>query len=221
MARKRPTAFSDIFTDPVGTPSDDDLVGNNKSNSIDGGDGNDHISGKQGSDTLHGGNGDDSLEGAQGKDSLFGDDGNDTLNGGVGKDLLDGGIGDDTLLGGNGKDILKGGAGADTLTGGRGSDSFEFSDLTGGPDTITDFKSHLDKIAIDFVPGAAETLDANDFFLTGDPAGPAPGQEALIYDKATGVLSYDSNVGDGIDPVEVAHLNPGTDLTKHDLIFLS
>src|SRR6185436_5798846 len=106
-------------------------------------------------------------------------------NGGVGKDLLDGGNDDDTLFGGNGKDVLNGGAGADTLTGGRGSDTFLFTDLTGGPDTITDFKSHLDKIGIDFVPGAPETLDANDFFLSGDPSGPAPGQEALIYDKAT------------------------------------
>ena len=79
--------------------------------------------------------------------------------GGVGKDLLDGGNGDDTLIGGNGKDVLKGGAGADTLTGGRGSDTFVFADLTDGPDTITDFTSHLDKIGIDFVPGAAETLD--------------------------------------------------------------
>ena len=207
--------------DISGSQNDDNLTGDNKSNTIDGNDGNDDLRGLQGDDTLHGGNDDDSLVGAQGKDSLFGDDGNDTLSGGVGKDALDGGNGDDTLLGGNGKDIMEGGAGADTLKGGRGSDTFVFADLTGGPDTITDFKSHLDKIAIDFVPGAAETLDANDFFLSGDPSGPTPGQEALIYDKATGVLSYDSNVGDGIDPVEVAHLKPNAELTKDDFVFLS
>ena len=63
--------------------------------------------------------------------------------------MLDGGNDDDTLIGGNGKDVLNGGAGADTLTGGRGSDTFLFTDLTGGPDTITDFKSHLDKIGIE------------------------------------------------------------------------
>jgi len=209
MGRKRIHSFDDPF------------IGDNKSNIIDGDDGNNQLIGKQGSDTLHGGAGDDILRGDQGKDSLFGDDGNDTLNGGVGKDLLDGGNDDDTLIGGNGKDILKGGAGADTLTGGRGSDTFVFTDLAGGPDTITDFKSHLDKIAIDFVPGGPETLDASQFFLSGDPSGPAPGQEALIYDKATGVLSYDSNVGDGIDPVEVAHLTPNAELTKDDFVFLA
>ena len=207
--------------DISGSQNDDNLTGDNKSNTIDGNDGNDNLRGLQGDDTLHGGNDDDSLVGAQGKDSLFGDDGNDTLSGGVGKDALDGGNGDDTLLGGNGKDIMEGGAGADTLKGGRGSDTFVFADLTGGPDTITDFKSHLDKIAIDFVPGAAETLDANDFFLSGDPSGPASGQEALIYDKATGVLSYDADGTGGADGVEVAHLKPGAMLSKGDFYFVA
>jgi len=207
--------------DISGSQNDDNLTGDNKSNTIDGNDGNDTLRGLQGDDTLHGGNDDDSLVGAQGKDSLFGDDGNDTLSGGVGKDALDGGNGDDTLLGGNGKDIMEGGAGADTLKGGRGSDTFVFADLTGGPDTITDFKSHLDKIAIDFVPGAAETLDANDFFLSGDPSGPASGQEALIYDKATGVLSYDADGTGGADGVEVAHLKPGAMLSKGDFYFVA
>jgi Ca2+-binding RTX toxin-like protein len=201
--------------------SDDPFIGDNKSNTITGDDANNEIVGKQGSDTLHGGLGDDSLQGNQGKDSLFGDDGNDTLDGGNGKDSLDGGIGDDTLSGGNGKDVLKGGEGADMLTGGRGSDTFVFTDLSGVADTVTDFKSHLDKIAIDFVPGAPETLDANHFFLSGDPSGPTPGQEALIYDKATGVLSYDADGAGGAPAVEIAHLNPNTELTKDDLIFLT
>jgi hypothetical protein len=60
----------------------------------------------------------------------------------------------------------------------RGSDTFLFTDLTAGPDTITDFTSHLDKIGIDFVPSAAETLTADDFFLSTDPSGPAAGQKA-------------------------------------------
>ena len=201
--------------------SDDPFIGDNKSNTITGDDANNEIVGKQGSDTLHGGLGDDDIKGDQGKDSLFGDDGNDTLNGGNGKDVLDGGNDDDTLIGGNGKDVLMGGAGADTLTGGRGADTFVFADTTGVPDTITDFKSHVDKIAIDFVPGAAETLTADDFFLATDLSGLTPGHEALIYDKATGVLSYDADGAGGADPVEVVHLTPGTELTKDDLSFLS
>ena len=199
---------------------DDPFIGDNKSNIITGDDANNELIGKQGSDELHGGAGDDNLRGDQGKDSLFGDDGNDTLSGGVGKDLLEGGNGDDTLIGGNGKDVLKGGAGADTLTGGRGRDTFVFSDLTDGPDTITDFKSHLDKIGIDFVSGAPETLDADDFFLSTDLSGLGAG-EALIYDQATGVLSYDADGAGAAPAVEVAHLTPGTELTKDDFVFLS
>jgi Ca2+-binding RTX toxin-like protein len=226
MRHKGSDTFGDTdhykgIEDISGSQQDDALTGDNKSNNIDGNDGEDHIAGLQGSDTIHGGNEDDTLSGGQGKDDLFGDDGNDDLNGGDGNDDIDGGAGDDILVGGNGKDVLKGGAGDDTLTGGRGSDTFFFTDLTGGPDTITDFKFHLDKIAIDFVPDGPETLDASHFFLSGDASGPAPGQEALIYDKATGVLSYDSNVGDATDPVEVAHLKPNTELTKDDFVFLS
>jgi len=136
-------------------------------------------------------------------------------------DVMFGSRHDDILNGGNGKDVLNGGAGADTLTGGRGSDTFLFTDLTGGPDTITDFKSHVDKIGIDFVPGAPETLTADDFFLSTDLSGLAAGQQALIYDKATGVLAFDADGAGGADPVEVAHLTPGTELTKDDFVFVA
>ena len=48
--------------------------------------------------------------------------------------------GGDTLIGGPGNDNLDGGSGNDTLTGGFGNDTFVVSDLTGGPDNITDYR---------------------------------------------------------------------------------
>lgn len=67
--------------------------------------------------------------------------GNDVFSGTATNDVYDGGAGNDTITGNAGDDILAGGAGADSLTGGAGRDTFVFTraDLTGGPDTITDF----------------------------------------------------------------------------------
>lgn len=195
-------------------------LGDHKANVIDGNDGADHLNGMNGDDTLNGGAGDDNLSGGNGKDALSGSDGSDELMGGNGKDSLDGGIGDDLLKGGNGNDRLDGGDGSDTLFGGMGRDTFVFTDPTSGPDTIGDFRSHVDKIAIDFVPGAPETLGADDFFLSTDVSGMTSGQAALIYDKSTGVLSYDADGTDGNGAVELAHLNPNTHLSKADFEFV-
>lgn len=69
----------------TGTP-DDNLVGTDKNDNIDGKDGDDHIIGRKGNDNLIGGPGED------------------ILIGGAGKDKLDGGKDDDILIGGRGND---------------------------------------------------------------------------------------------------------------------
>mgnify|MGYP001052323563 CR=1 FL=1 len=61
---------------------------------------------------------------------------------------MDGGAGADTLSGADGNDTLTGGAGSDRLTGGNGADRFRFVTTGDGVDTITDFASGTDKIAI-------------------------------------------------------------------------
>ena len=121
-----------------GSVNDDMLTGDNKHNVVEGNEGSDHIKGLNGNDSLDGGDGDDDLSGGNGKDDL------------------NGGLDDDVLKGGNGKDVLNGGEGSDTLTGGMGRDTFVFSDPSSGPDTIKDFHSHVDKIAIDFNPDGEE-----------------------------------------------------------------
>ena len=72
------------------------------------------------------------------------------LGGGVDSvgDALFGDSGTDRLIGGAGNDTLNGGAGVDTLTGGAGNDRFQFNSPTDGLDTITDFLSGSDQIAL-------------------------------------------------------------------------
>ena len=69
-----------------GTNGDDNLYGNDRSNTIFGLGGWDAIYGYGGADILDGGRGDDLIKGGKGSDSLWG---------GAGKDLLDGGKGAD------------------------------------------------------------------------------------------------------------------------------
>ena len=65
--------------------------------------------------------------------------GNDVLEGGNGNDILIGQEGNDTLIGGAGDDILWGGSGNDILWGGTGADTFLFTSMDEGVDTIKDF----------------------------------------------------------------------------------
>ena len=69
-----------------------------------------------------------------------------------------------TLIGGPGNDEITGGLGQDTLTGGGGSDFFRFTSAndstTSAPDTITDFVSGVDKIALFQISGTnGKTFD--------------------------------------------------------------
>ena len=82
-------------------------------------------------------------------------DSNLTILGGTGDDILTGGTNPtkvDTITGGLGADTITGGRGSDILTGGAGADIFSYSATnqsnTSTPDSITDFVSGTDKIAI-------------------------------------------------------------------------
>ena len=124
-----------VVDEPIaieGSKDDDNLIGSETVERIDGFAGDDTIDGVGGNDTVNGGDGSDRILGSStGNDSLFGGNGNDIINSGNGTDILNGGSGndrltsaggDDTLNGGNGKDTLSGGMDADSLNGGRGRD---------------------------------------------------------------------------------------------------
>ena len=115
---------------------------------LSGGNGNDLMFGGGGEDSLSGGNGNDTIYGMDGHDLLSGGNGSDLLFGGAGNDRLYGDNGDDRLDGGDGNDLLAGGNGSDTLAGGAGADLFVFG-KGGGPDTVLDFDTALDRLQLD------------------------------------------------------------------------
>ena len=107
----------------TGTP-DDNLVGTDENDKINGGNGDDNIIGRGGNDQLLGGTGNDDLNGRRGNDQLKGGDGNDELSGDRGRDKLFGDAGDDILIGGADNDLLNGGQGNDIMIGGTGNDVY-------------------------------------------------------------------------------------------------
>jgi VCBS repeat-containing protein len=119
-----------------------------------GGNGSDSLVGTAGEDRLDGGNGNDVLNGLGGHDLLFGGNGSDMLFGGSGNDILLGENGSDTLFGGEGRDVLAGGNGNDRLEGGAGADIFQFG-KGGGTDTVTDFQTGVDRLALESGIGVA------------------------------------------------------------------
>jgi len=126
----------------------------------------------------------------------------DEVYGLAGNDILNGGNGIDKLYGGDGADKLAGGAGNDILTGGTGVDIFLFNtarNASTNVDTIKDYDvGGADKIQLDATffnvgiagttAGAALTADK---FWVGTAAHDAT--DRIIYNKATGALSYDAD----------------------------
>lgn len=98
--------------------------------SITSGSGNDNLIGDNTSNTFIGNDGNDTLAGGGGNDSLVGGNGNDTLQGDIGNDTLNGGLGTDSLLGGDGDDtfIQTKQDGVDTINGGLGTDTVNYDD---------------------------------------------------------------------------------------------
>ncbi|QNQ10072.1 beta strand repeat-containing protein [Sphingomonas alpina] len=99
-----------------------------------------------------------------------------------------------TLRGNAGGNRLDGGLGSDTLTGLGGADTFVFDTALGtaNVDTITDFVHGTDRIELDqsvFAGLGLGTLSASAF--SNGPATTA--DQHILYDAATGTLSYDAD----------------------------
>ncbi len=182
-----------------GNVGNDILEGNDNIDILSGGYGNDRLYGGAGSDSLYGGDGDDLLQGGYGVDPIIdGGAGNDTAQythdaSGVYADLttgkayvygwyveslisienLVGSLGNDTLIGNNSNNHLNGVRGNDHIWGGGGADTFFFSSLSEGIDTIYDFNRwEGDKIEI-YKAGFGAT-STNQF----------------SYNQSTGALSF-------------------------------
>ncbi|MEG4632264.1 M10 family metallopeptidase [Microcoleus sp. AR_TQ3_B6] len=101
-------AFGADIENLVGSPGNDQVLGNELPNSI---------LGSAGNDTISGGRQSDSLDGGEGGDYIYGDKGMDLLTGGGGGDFLRGGRGNDTIISGVGFDdiVLQPDGGTDTI----------------------------------------------------------------------------------------------------------
>ncbi|MDQ0321547.1 Ca2+-binding RTX toxin-like protein [Pararhizobium capsulatum DSM 1112] len=145
-----------------------------------------------------------------------------TIIGNNGANVIDGGGGNDILQGQGGNDRLMGGLGSDTLTGGSGADSFVFNTALNSAtnvDRITDFSVPGDTIqlenAIFTTLGAAGALVSSAFHI-GTAA--ADASDRIIYNSATGALSYDADgVGAGA-AVRFATLGTGLTMTHADFL---
>ena len=167
-------------------------------------------------DWFEGGTENDALYGNAGNDRLIGDTGNDTLNGGLGNDILDGGIGNDRLFGGPGND---------RLTGGAGPDIFVFNtalNASTNRDAVTDFTHGQDKFwlenAVMTKLGAGVHGLSPAFFRAGAAA--ADANDYIVYNRATGVLSYDANGNAAGGAIAFASLANHPVLTAGDFLVI-
>lgn len=113
-----------------------------------------------------------------------------TLTGNAAANRLDGGGGNDTLVGGLGNDALLGGAGSDRLTGSSGGDRFVFNSKLGS-DTLTDFLSGTDKLALSqagLKVGDGDTA-VEGALLRAAPGGFSTHAELVIFGSNLGALT--------------------------------
>lgn len=141
--------------------------------------------------------------------------------GGSGADTITGNSSANALNGGAGNDKIYGCGGNDVLTGGLGNDAFYFSSAlsaTANRDTITDFNSVQDSIVLNhtifshFTVGVISSAN----FYVGATAHDA--NDFVVYDKAHGTLSYDSNGNQAGGSIVFATVAANTALSYNDII---
>jgi Ca2+-binding RTX toxin-like protein len=146
------------------------------------------------------------------------------ITGNAGNNILDGFTGNDWLSAGAGSDTLRGGQGNDTLSGGAAKDVFVFStglNTATNRDTLPDFVHGLDKLHLENAVfaklGAAGALKAANFRVG---AAALDADDFIVYNKATGVLSYDINGNAAGATVQFAVLTNKPTLTTTDFLVI-
>ena len=215
----------------LGSAHNDTFVGTSGANYIDGGGGTDYMRGLGGSDIYVVDNTGDVVD-----ESFTGSGGVDTVRSTVSVNLSNavnfrgaienivleaagGGIGavgnalDNTITGNTSGNVIGGGLGNDTLTGGAEYDRFVFNTALNAAtnvDTITDYEV-ADQINLENSIFTALTstgfLGASLFRNTND--GPVDASDRIIYDNATGALSYDVDGSGAAAAIQFAQLDAG------------
>ena len=131
-----------------------------------------------------------------------------------------GNAGLNVLSGLGSSDQLQGMGGKDTLTGGVGNDKFLFNTALNAAtnvDTVTDMTAGVDLIRLDNAiftqVGALGILNADAFHIG---AAAADAEDRIVYNSATGALTYDSNGTAAGGATLFATLTTGLSLTNND-----
>lgn len=126
------------------------------------------------------------------------------------------------IIGNDGANVLDGKGGADTLYGLGGADVFAFSSAlgAGNVDTVIGFASGSDHIQLSsaIFGGLGTGPLATGAFATGTAA--ADADDRIVYDQATGRLSYDADGSGAGAAVDFALLSPGTVLAASDFFLV-
>lgn len=143
------------------------------------------------------------------------------------------GTGKDALIGMGGSDMLAGRFGNDTLIGGEGNDAFVFDSNLGT--ARTDRKVNFDKVADFSVRDDSIWLDNAIFKKLGSGFATHPkmlkksyfavdsvkdANDYIIYNKKTGVLSYDVDGSGAKAAIEFALLKKGLSFTHKDIFVI-
>jgi Ca2+-binding RTX toxin-like protein len=171
----------------------------------------------QGSSNLVGG-------GNVNNNTLVGNAGDNRLFGFGGEDYLAGGGGNDVIVGGDGDDWLVGGAGNDWMTGGTGADKFLFNaalnPLT-NVDTVSAFVAADDVFQLDDAIFTALTTRgtlASSAFHIGASA--ADASDRIVYNNATGQISYDADGSGGGAAIHFANVSANLAITHDDFFVI-
>ena len=124
-------------------------------------------------------------------------------------EILKGGGGNDQLVGSTYDETISGGLGRDVLTGGAGADKFLFNamETSANRDTITDFAVAEDKIQFSKSVFTGLTGNAVTAAMFATAMGAMTASTRLIYNSATGVLSYDADgSGSQSRAIEIARI---------------
>ncbi|WP_270935992.1 calcium-binding protein [Falsiroseomonas oryzae] len=212
----------------------DTLRGDDHANALDGLAGNDSLAGRAGDDTLVGGVGGDVLDGGAGADVASYEGAAEGVaaslpdGGGTGGDAagdsfvsIEGLVGSshvDTLVGDEGANRLTGGAGNDRLLGGAGGDSFIFLGPGDGTDEILDFTPGEDVILFSLAGFGISAPGDLVFDNSGAPPS-ASTQQMLLFDPASGRLSWDPDGSGHVVATSLAVLTGAHMLAASDLAF--
>lgn len=153
---------------------------------------------------------------------LTGNEISNSIRGNFGANRLRGEGGNDAFLGLDGNDHLHGGFGNDILNGGAGLDRFYFDTALNGStnrDTINDYVAADDTIMLDrsvFSAIGANGAITAAAFRVGTSA--ADASDRIIYNNATGAISYDADGSGAGTQVQFARVGAGTALTRLDFV---